>query len=261
MPLPTIFPVRVLGIVNATPDSFWAGSRFDTVARAVAAGQRMFSDGAWAVDVGGESTRPGAVPVSVEEELDRVVPVVSALAARGRVSVDTRNADVAEAAVEAGATIVNDVSGKLYDVAGRLGVGYIGMHAHTVPVLPDAAPSYVDVCAEVTGYLTSLAEAARADGVRELWLDPGIGFGKNAEDNVRLLRDLPRLCELGIPVALGVSRKSFLGALTGRPVDDRLPASLALLAPALRAGVDLIRVHDVAETVDTIAVLKAVWDL
>lgn len=256
---PDVGPLRVMGVVNVTPDSFWAASRYETAERAIAAGREMFELGAWAVDVGGESTRPGAVPVSVQEELARVIPVVSALAKFGRVSIDTRHPEVAEAAVRHGASIVNDVSGTLYGVAAQLGVGYLGMHSHTVPVLPEVFPSYQDVCRDIATYLTSLAKAARAVGVREMWIDPGIGFGKNTEDNLALLRTLPQLCSLGIPVALGVSRKSFLGKVIGREVGDRLAGSLALIAPAWSAGVDLIRVHDVAETVDTIALLEAVW--
>lgn len=251
--------LRVMGIVNATPDSFWSGSRYETAERAIAAGRDMFELGAWAVDVGGESTRPGAEPVSVDEELDRVLPVVAALAGLGRVSVDTRHPEVAEAATREGASIVNDVSGKLYELAARLGVGYLGMHSHTVPVVPEVYPRYDDVCAEVAAYLESLAATAHADGVTELWIDPGIGFGKGTEDNLALLRGLPQLCSLGVPVALGVSRKSFLGKVTGREVTDRLAGSLALIGPAWSAGVDVIRVHDVPETLDTIAMLDAVW--
>jgi dihydropteroate synthase len=206
--------MRVMGIVNATPDSFWSGSRYETTERAIAAGRRAFESGAWAVDVGGESTRPGAEPVSVDEELDRIAPVVSALAGLGRVSVDTRHAEVAEVAVREGACLINDVSGTLHAVAARLGAGYIGMHAHTVPVLRDVFPVYDDVHADVAGYLQSLA-AARRDGVEEMWI--------------------------------------------GRDVGDRLAGSLAMIAPAWSAGVDLIRVHDVPETLDTIALLDAVW--
>jgi dihydropteroate synthase len=251
--------MRVMGIVNATPDSFWSGSRYETTERAIAAGRRAFESGAWAVDVGGESTRPGAEPVSVDEELDRIAPVISALAGLGRVSVDTRHAEVAEVAVREGASLINDVSGTLHAAAARLGTGYIGMHAHTVPVLRDVFPAYDDVHADVAGYLQSLAAAARRDGVEEMWIDPGIGFGKNTEDNITLLRRLPALCSLGVPVALGVSRKSFIGKVTGRDVGDRLAGSLAMIGPAWSAGVDLIRVHDVPETLDTIALLDAVW--
>ncbi|WP_298180205.1 dihydropteroate synthase [Saccharomonospora sp.] len=257
---PDVGPLRVMGIVNATPDSLWSGNRHHTVERAIAAGRAMFELGAWAVDVGGESTRPGAEPVSVDEELDRIVPVVSALAAVGTVSVDTRHAEVAEEAVRAGASIINDVSGSLADVAARLGVGYVGMHSHTVPVLPGVYPHYDDVTADVAAHLRSLGEVAHEGGAAPVWIDPGIGFGKSLKDNIELLRRLPALCSLGFPVLLGVSRKSFLGELTGRAVADRLAGSLAVVAPAWSAGVDVIRVHDVAETLDTIAVLEAVWD-
>ncbi|MEU1517506.1 dihydropteroate synthase [Streptomyces sp. NPDC005811] len=256
---PDVGPMRVMGIVNATPDSFWSGSRFGTAERAIAAGLRMFDQGAWAVDVGGESTRPGAIAVSPEEELDRVLPVVARLADNGRVSVDTRHPEVAEEAARAGASIINDVSGTMYGLAGRLGVGYVGMHSHAVPVVPGANPFYDDVHADVASYLRALAGAAEEEGVRETWIDPGIGFGKSTADNLALLRQLPSLCSLGAPVLLGVSRKSFLGDVTGRGVHDRLASSLATVAPAWCAGVDVIRVHDVAETMDTIALLEAVW--
>ena len=256
---PDVGPLRVMGIVNATPDSFWSGNRHDTAERAIAAGNAMFELGAWAVDVGGESPRPGAEPVSVAEELDRVIPVVSALSAVGTVSVDTRHAEVAEEAVRAGASIINDVSGTLAEVAARLGVGYVGMHSHTVPVVPDVYPDYDDVTTDVAAHLRSVGEIARQGGAGPVWIDPGIGFGKSLQDNLELLRQLPALCSLGFPVLLGVSRKSFLGELTGRAVADRLAGSLAVVAPAWSAGVDVIRVHDVAETLDTIAVLEAVW--
>lgn len=253
---PDVGPLKVMGVLNATPDSFWPGSRFAATEQAIAAGEEMFASGAWAVDVGGESTRPGADPVSADEELNRVGPIIAALAKRGRVSVDTRHADVAEAAVELGASIINDVSGTLHGVAARLGTGYVGMHSTAVPVRAGAQPAYDDVVAEVSTHLLNVAGAADST---ELWIDPGIGFGKGVEDNLRLLRALPELCALGVPVLLGVSRKSFLGVVTGRAVEDRLAASLALIAPAWSAGVDVIRVHDVPQTRDTITVLEAVW--
>jgi dihydropteroate synthase len=248
--------LKVMGILNATPDSFWPGSRY-RAGEAIAAGEEMFDLGAWAVDVGGESTRPGALPVSPAEELDRIAPIVSALARRGRVSVDTRHAEVAEEAVRLGASIINDVSGTLYPVAARLKAGYVGMHSLTVPVPVTGHPVYDDVCAEVAAHLEMIAEANSGEG-GEVWIDPGIGFGKSLEDNLNLLRWLPELCSLGSPVLLGVSRKSFIGEVTGREVGDRLAGSLALIAPAWWAGVDIIRVHDVAATLDTIAMLEAV---
>ena len=256
---PRATPLRVMGILNATPDSFWAKSRFETLERAATAGRQMFDAGAWAVDVGGESTRPDADPVSVDEELDRVVPVVAELARFGVVSVDTRHAEVVEAAVDAGARIVNDVSGKLYEVAGRLSVGYVSMHAHTVPVVAGVYPRYDDVCTDIATFVTDTGHAAMDCGASRAWIDPGIGFGKSPADNLRLLRYLPELCGGPFPVLLGVSRKSFLQEVTGREVDDRLASSLAVIAPAWSAGVDIIRVHDVPETVDTIAMLNAVW--
>jgi dihydropteroate synthase len=256
-PSPT--KMRVMGVLNATPDSFWVDSRFDVTALAVAAGRRMFEAGAWAVDVGGESTRPGAVPVSVDQELARVLPVIEGLAHLGTVAVDTRNREVAEEAVRAGARIINDASGKLYYVAGRLGVGYVSMHSHTVPVLAGVFPEYEDVVGEVAGFVTGVAHTAAASGAGPVWIDPGIGFGKSAPHNLELLRRLPELCNRRFPVLLGVSRKSFVGNVTGRAVDGRLAGSLAVIAPAWSAGVDVIRVHDVVETLDTIAMLQAIW--
>lgn len=252
-------PMRVMGVLNATPDSFWVHSRFDVSALAVDAGRRMFEAGAWAVDVGGESTRPGAVPVSVDEELSRVLPVVAGLSDLGTVSVDTRNREVAEAAVQAGAGIINDVSGKLYELAGQLGVGYVSMHSHTVPVLAGVFPEYRDVVSEVASLVTGVARTAASCGAGPVWIDPGIGFGKSTRHNLELLSRLPVLCDQGFPVLLGVSRKSFVGSVTGRNVDGRLAGSLAVVAPAWSAGVDVIRVHDVAETLDTIAMLQAIW--
>jgi dihydropteroate synthase len=251
--------MRVMGIVNVTPDSFWADSRFPTAERAVAAGRQMFDDGAWAVDVGGESTRPGAVPVSVAEELDRVLPVIAELTRFGVIAVDTRHAEVAEAAAEVGARIVNDVSGKLYEVAGRAGVGYVSMHSHTVPVVAGVFPRYADVCGDVRAFVTDTAVSAVDCGAAPVWIDPGIGFGKSPADNLALLRDLPEWCRGPFPVLLGVSRKSFLHALTGREAGDRLAASLAIVAPAWSAGVDVVRVHDVPETIDAITTLDAIW--
>lgn len=248
-----------MGVLNATPDSFWVDSRFDVTALAVHAGRRMFEAGAWAVDIGGESTRPGAIPVSVDQELARVLPVIDGLAHLGTVSVDTRNREVAEAAVKAGATVVNDVSGKLYDVAGRLGVGYVSMHSHTVPVLAGEFPEYRDVVSEVAGVVVGIAQTAVSCGADPVWIDPGIGFGKSAQDNLELLRQLPKLCGQRFPVLLGVSRKSFIGDVTGRDVSHRLAGSLAVIAPAWSAGVDVIRVHDVVETLDIIAMLQAIW--
>jgi dihydropteroate synthase len=243
-------PALVMGILNVTPDSFSDGGRWTDAADAIAWGLRMFADGADVVDVGGESTRPGAEPVPVDVELRRVLPVVRALAPHGRVSIDTRHADVAEAAISVGATILNDVSASLAEIAGFMGVGYVAMHMQGDPRTMQAAPRYDDVVAEVHAFLRERAEEAVELGASEVWVDPGIGFGKTAEHNLALLAALPELVAVGTPVLVGVSRKGFLGTLTGgAPVDDRLEASLAVATWAFANGVRMVRAHDVEPTV------------
>lgn len=242
----------VMGVVNVTPDSFSDGGRFFSAAGAVAHGRRLASAGAGIVDVGGESTRPGAAPADAGEELDRVLPVVGALAADGiRVSIDTRHADVAAAALAAGATIVNDVSAaeELMAVAAAGGAGYVAMHAQGEPATMQVDPHYDDVVGEVHGFLSVAAARARQLGCREVWVDPGIGFGKTLEHNLALLAALPELVDAGVPVMVGASRKGFLGTLTGgAPVEDRLEASVAVATWAFHCGVSVVRAHDVAET-------------
>jgi len=239
-----------MGILNVTPDSFSDGGRFFDRDAAVAHGLAMLADGADVVDVGGESTRPGAQPVAEAEELRRVVPVVEALAPHGRVSVDTAKAAVAEAAVEAGATLVNDVSASIHEVAAAAGVGWVAMHRRGTPATMQSDPRYDDVVATVARFLVARAEEAVEAGVGEVWIDPGIGFGKTAEHNLSLLRHLASLVATGYPVVVGTSRKSFLGPLAGgAPVDDRLEGSLATAVYALAQGAAMVRVHDVAATV------------
>ena len=253
----------VMGVVNVTPDSFSDGGRYLDPDAAVARGLALVAEGADVVDVGGESTRPGAEPVDPDEEARRVVPVVDALHRHVRVSVDTRRGSVARAAVAAGATLVNDVSASLYDVAADLGVGWVAMHMRGEPGTMQDDPRYDDVVAEVTGFLVERVAAARAAGVPEVWIDPGIGFGKTIDHNLALLAHLDRLVSTGLPVLVGTSRKRFLGGLLARadgqigaadgpgpvPVDDRLEGSLATVVWAARAGVTMVRVHDVAATV------------
>jgi len=244
-----------MGILNVTPDSFSDGGRWAETQAAVARGRRMFSEGAALVDVGGESTRPGATPVDHEEELRRVLPVVRALAPHGRVSIDTRHAETAEAAVAAGATVINDVSASLAEVAGALGVGYVAMHMQGEPATMQLAPTYVDVVAEVHGFLGQRADEARHLGVTDVWVDPGLGFGKTLDHNLALLAALADLVAAGTPVLVGASRKGFLGALTaGAPVEDRLEASLAVATWACAQGVRMIRAHDVEETVHAVRI-------
>ncbi len=236
-----------MGVLNVTPDSFSDGGRWLDPDAAVAHGLRMVAEGADVVDVGGESTRPGAEPVPADEELRRVLPVVEALAPRVRVSIDTRKPEVAEAAIEAGATLVNDVSASLAPVAAAAGVGWVAMHMQGDPRTMQQGPAYDDVVAEVRAFLV---ERASSSGVDEVWIDPGIGFGKTLEHNLTLLRHLGELVATGYPVVVGTSRKAFLGRLTGgAEVDDRVEASVATAAWSLSLGAAMVRVHDVAPTV------------
>jgi dihydropteroate synthase len=257
----------VVGVVNVTPDSFSDGDEAWDAASAIARGRAQVAAGAAIVDIGGESTRPGAEPVEPAEELERVFPVVEALAGEGvAVSIDTRNASTARAAVAAGAVLVNDVSALRHDphMAGvvadaRVGLCLMHMLGDDPRTMQDD-PRYDDVVDDVARFLEERLAAAIDAGVREdrICLDPGIGFGKTVEHNLALLRGLPRLARIGRPLLVGVSRKSFLMRLTrpGQP-NDRLAASLAATVEAYRAGASLLRVHDVGETVDALAIVRA----
>jgi dihydropteroate synthase len=246
---------KVMGVLNVTPDSFSDGGRFLDHGAAVAHGLSMLAAGADIVDVGGESSRPGAQPVAEAEELARVIPVVEALAPHVRVSIDTAKAAVAEAAVAAGATVLNDISATLWPVAAQARVGYVAMHMRGTPATMQDDPHYDDVVADVFGFLHQRGDEARRAGVEELWVDPGIGFGKTTAHNLRLLRHLPELVASGFPVVVGTSRKGFIGRLAPGPdgapagVDDRLPGSLATAVWAMLAGAAMVRVHDVGATV------------
>ncbi|MHB8498714.1 MAG: dihydropteroate synthase [Acidimicrobiales bacterium] len=254
VPEPSEGPL-VMGILNVTPDSFYDGGEFFEIARAVERGMEMIAEGADVVDVGGESSRPFATAVDAEEELRRVVPVVEALAGAVRLSVDTTKERVAEAAVGAGATLVNDVSATLWPVAARHGVGWVAMHRSGDPATMQIDPHYDDVVAEVTAMLVERAARAREAGVDEVWIDPGIGFGKTVEHNLALLGSVGELACHGFPVLIGTSRKGFLGTVgagpDGRalPVTERLPGSLATAILAMNDGARMVRVHDVAATV------------
>jgi dihydropteroate synthase len=245
----------VMGVLNVTPDSFSDGGRWFDHGLAVEQGLRMAAEGADIIDVGGESTRPGATPVAVDEELRRVLPVVRALAPQVRVSIDTRKRAVAEAAVEAGASIVNDVSASLWPVAAAGRVGWIAMHLRGDPQTMDTLAEYGDVVGEVREFLVARAQEATAGGVGEVWIDPGLGFAKTAAHNLTLLRHLDELVDTGWPVVVGASRKRFIGALAAAPgqppvpVDDRLEGSLAAATWAMARGAAVVRVHDVRETV------------
>ena len=254
-------PAMVMGILNVTPDSFSDGGRFLDAGKAVARGEAMIAEGAELIDVGGESTRPGAAPVDEAEELRRVIPVVKALASRtgAVISIDTRKAGVARAALDAGASIVNDIEAQrtdpeLWRAVAAAGAGYVSMHMQGSPQTMQADPRYQDVVGEVTGFFRERLLRLEACGVRpeQVLLDPGIGFGKTLDHNLALIRGLGVISTLGRPILLGVSRKSFIGRLFGAEPDDRLGASLACALWAAGSGAGMFRVHDVAETVQAL---------
>ncbi|MEX2252711.1 MAG: dihydropteroate synthase [Thermoleophilaceae bacterium] len=255
----------VMGVVNVTPDSFSDGGEFFEADAAIAQGRRLVEEGAEILDIGGESTRPGAEPVPEDEELRRVAPVVEGLAGAGaRISIDTTKPAVARAALDAGAEIVNDVSAFRFDdqMAGLVadaGADCVLMHMLGEPRTMQADPRYKDVVSDVKAFLEERLGFAVAEGVAEerVWLDPGIGFGKTVEHNLELLRRLDEVAAIGRPVVIGTSRKSFLGKLTGRAEGDRLSATIATNVLALERGASVFRVHDVAQVRDALAVAAA----
>ena len=259
---------EVMGIVNVTPDSFSDGGRFLDATAAIEHGRALAAEGAAILDVGGESTRPGAEPVSAAEELRRVLPVVEALAAQGgRVSIDTTKHEVAAAALKAGATIVNDVSAfrfspELAGLVAEAGADCCLMHMLGEPRTMQEDPRYADVVSDVKAFLEERLAFAVGEGVPEerVWLDPGIGFGKTVEHNLELLRRLDEIVAIGRPVVVGSSRKSFLGKLTGgRAEHERLPGTIATNVLALERGARVFRVHDVAPVVDALNVAAATF--
>jgi dihydropteroate synthase len=256
----------VMGIVNVTPDSFFEPSRRASALEAAEAALEMEAEGAAIIDLGGESTRPGSDYVGEEEELERVVPAVEAIRARSGVplSVDTRKAAVAAAALEAGADIVNDVSGladpAMLELVVARGATVVIMHMKGEPKTMQEAPSYADCAAEVRDFLEAAARAAIAAGISadRILLDPGIGFGKRLEDNLSLLSRLAIVSGLGYPVVVGLSRKAMIGAVTGREAEGRLAGSLGAACAAWLGGALVFRAHDVAQTVDALAAFTAI---
>jgi dihydropteroate synthase len=255
-----------MGVVNVTPDSFSDGGDFAEGAAAIAHGLALKEAGAEILDVGGESTRPGAAPISIAEELHRVIPVIRALAAAGAiVSIDTRHAQVMGEAIAAGATIVNDITALTGDPASldllaRTKASVVLMHMRGEPRSMQANPVYADAPREIRDYLAERVTACMAAGIApaRIAVDPGIGFGKNDSHNMALLRELGMLHELGVALLLGVSRKSFIGRLSrGEPPKERLAGSLAAGLAGLDRGAQMLRVHDVAETRQAIAVWQA----
>jgi dihydropteroate synthase len=256
---------RVMGILNVTPDSFSDGGRYFDAARALDHARRMAADGADLIDIGGESTRPGAAPIALADELARVVPLAATLAGEGiAVSVDTRKPEVMRAAIAAGAAMINDVGaltapGAIAACAASDACVCL-MHMRGEPGTMQQAPDYDDVVAEVRAFLLARVEACVAGGIAasRIVLDPGFGFGKTLAHNLALMRALPELAASGYPVLAGLSRKRSLGEITGRGVDERLPASLAAALAAVARGAAIVRVHDVRETVDALKVWLAV---
>ena len=258
--------VRLMGVVNVTPDSFSDGGLYLDPEAAIAHGRELVAAGAEILDVGGESTRPGADPVDAEEELRRVVPVIQGLQGSGcEISVDTSKAPVATAALEAGATIVNDVTALRGDpgmasLCAERGATVVLMHMLGDPRTMQADPRYDDVVAEVKEFLAERLEAAVAAGIaaERIWLDPGIGFGKTAAHNMELLRRLGELAELGRPLVIGTSRKSFIGKIDGSAAGERLGGTIASSVLAAAEGAEVLRVHDVAEVRQALTVAAAI---
>ncbi|HEV2752266.1 MAG TPA: dihydropteroate synthase [Solirubrobacteraceae bacterium] len=260
-----MWPPVVMGVLNVTPDSFSDGGRYLAARDAIARGHELVAQGADILDVGGESTRPGAEPVGAQEELRRVAPVLEGLVGAGaRLSIDTTKAPVASAALAAGADVVNDVSALRFDpalaeVAARAECEVCLMHMLGEPRTMQQHPRYDDVVAEVKAFLEERLAFAVAEGIAEerVWLDPGIGFGKTVAHNLELLRRLDELVALGRPVVVGTSRKSFLGRITGREVGQRVAGTIATSVLALERGAAVFRVHDVAAVTDALAVAAA----
>lgn len=255
-----------MGILNCTPDSFSDGGQFLNIDAAMQQVDQMIADGADIIDVGGESTRPGSDPVSEEEEIRRVIPVLSSAIPKYPevlFSIDTTKYNVAKAALECGAHFINDVSGlrkepRFVDLCAQHNAGLIIMHSIGNPKTMQDEPTYTNVVQEVLDYLVQKASEAKNRGVNEVVIDPGIGFGKTLKHNIELLKHTSRFVESGFPVLIGASRKSMIGALlNGRETDGRLAGSLAVHFYALMKGAHIVRVHDVKETSDTIAILNA----
>jgi dihydropteroate synthase len=256
---------QLMGVVNVTPDSFSDGGRYLDAGAAVRHGEELVRDGASILDIGGESTRPGAEEVDEAEELRRVKPVVAGLAGKATISIDTSKAAVAEAAIDAGAEIVNDVTALRGDsgmaaLCTERGVGVVMMHMPGNPRTMQDDPHYDDVVIDVKAFLAERTEFALTEGIDEerIWLDPGIGFGKTLEHNLELLRRLGELRDLGRPLVIGTSRKSFIGKVDGSDVEDRIGGSIATSILAAAEGADVLRVHDVAEMAQALAVANAV---
>jgi len=260
----------LMGILNVTPDSFSDGGEFDSVDRAIAQAHHLVNHGADLIDIGGQSTRPGAEQITLEEEIARVIPVIQALRQAGLtqpISVDTTRAEVAARAIQAGADLINDISGATFDplmlkTVAKLGIPIALMHLRGTPATMQTLTDYEDVVREVYKFLEERIKAALAAGIKpeNLIIDPGLGFAKTAEQNITLLRNLARFRSLGVPILVGVSRKSFIGKILDRPdPKDRLWGTAAATCGAIAQGADLIRAHDFPQTYEVAKVADALW--
>ena len=258
---------HIMGVLNVTPDSFSDGGRFLKLDDAVSQGMKMIEEGADIIDVGGESTRPGSDPLSSEEELSRVIPVIESLSAKTDVpvSIDTYKAEVARRVLDAGAQMINDVSALRFDpemkkVAAEFKVPVVLMHIKGTPKEMQKDPHYDDVIAEIKEYLTESMRMAQEAGIdrKKIIIDPGIGFGKRLQDNLNILKNLKEFSILECPILIGCSRKSFIGRVLDLPVEERLEGSLAALAAAVMNGANMVRVHDVKESKRVVSLIDAV---
>ena len=261
-------PTQVMGILNVTPDSFSDGGLFLHPSAAISQARRMVEEGAHIIDVGGESTRPGATSISVQQELDRTIPVIEGIGAEMEISIsiDTSHPQVMQEAVSAGAKMINDVRALrtegAIDTAHKLGVPICLMHMQGEPQIMQQAPTYGNVVEEVRDFLLARIAACEKQGIphHRLWIDPGFGFGKTLPHNLHLLAHLNRFVETGIPVLVGLSRKSMIGTILDKPVEQRLFGSVAAALIAATKGAAILRVHDVGPTVDALKVLNAIKD-
>jgi dihydropteroate synthase len=255
----------IMGVLNITPDSFSDGGLFNTVDTAVAHGKKMVSDGADLIDIGGESSRPGSEPLSEKEELARILPVVTRLIDEVSVpiSIDTYKPLVADTCLKAGAHLINDITGltnpAMRKVAVEHNVPVVLMHMLGTPKIMQQKPVYQDVLGEITSFFKEQIATAHKIGIQQIIIDPGIGFGKTVEHNLQILKHLETFKSLGCPILIGPSRKSFIGTITGLPVNERLEGTIAAITVAIMNGANIVRVHDVKECRRAIQVVDAIW--
>ncbi|MBD3267809.1 dihydropteroate synthase [bacterium] len=261
------FPTLLMGVVNVTPDSFSDGGHFLDPSHAIKQAYRLYEEGAHIIDIGGESSRPGAEPVTLDEERKRVIPVIEEIAGKGNlpVSIDTVKYEIACDALNAGASILNDISGlqqepRFADLVASAGCGYVLMHMRGTPKTMQSLTAYEDVIKEINTFFNNQVDLALQKGVRpeQIVLDPGIGFGKTVEQNLGILNQLQALQPADYPLLLGISRKSFIGAATGKEVEDRIFGTAGAVAMCVLNGADIVRVHDVAEMNDVLKVIHSI---